>query len=86
MTTGEKRPASTDIPEVGKPARDTARQHVGVVVAIEGSCVQLRSLTSGKQWTADLEIVRKLSAREELSARLAVANAATGWSERCRLR
>jgi hypothetical protein len=61
-------------PEVGRVARDTRRQRVGLVLAVEGGSVRLRALANGRVWEAELPHVRPVSAREELSMRVAAAN------------
>jgi hypothetical protein len=60
--------------EAGRVARDTRTQRVGVVLAVEGERVRLRALATGRVWEAPLPDVRGVSAREELSMRLAAAN------------
>ncbi|MEV0926716.1 hypothetical protein AB0I99_16600 [Streptomyces spongiicola] len=52
---------------------DIATGNAGVVMGHEGpDRVQLRPLSGGREW--DAFKVRRLSAREELSARLAIQN------------
>lgn len=60
--------------EAGRVARDTRTQRVGVVLAVDGGRVRLRALATGRVWEAPLPDVRTVSAREELSMRLAAAN------------
>ena len=50
----------------------------GLVLAVEGERVRLRALATGRVWDAPLPAVRQVSAREELSMRLAAANARAG--------
>jgi hypothetical protein len=57
--------------------RDTRRNCDGVVMAAVGTYVQLRPLDGGVERDVKPEDIRPLTAREELSARLAVRNAAT---------
>jgi hypothetical protein len=60
---------------VGRVARDTRLQSLGLVLAMNGDRVKLRSLATGRVWETQLVHVRPVSAREELSLRLAAANA-----------
>ncbi|UFD97988.1 hypothetical protein PQC18_gp50 [Streptomyces phage Pablito] len=62
-------------PGIGELAKDTGRDTVGVVMGHVGSYVQLRPINGGREWDAKPDRVRSLTAREELSARLAVRNA-----------
>lgn len=55
-------------------ARDTRLQRVGLVMAIDGESVRLRALANGRVWETELPYVRRVSAREELSMRVAAAN------------
>ena len=64
-----------DRPRVGEVVRDTARDRVGVVMDKGAGRLFLRPLSGGREWEAGAEQVSPLSAREELSARLAAANA-----------
>ena len=62
-------------PEVGRVARDTRLQRIGLVLAVEGGEVRLRALATGRVWQAHIGAVRRVSPREELTMRLAAANA-----------
>ncbi|WP_329136104.1 hypothetical protein OG552_23720 [Streptomyces sp. NBC_01476] len=64
-------------PQVGRVARDTQLQRIGLVLSVEGELVRLRALTNGRVWEAPLPSVRGVSNREELSLRLAAVNART---------
>jgi hypothetical protein len=68
-------------PGVGRVARDTSLQRVGCVLAVDGESVRLRALVTGLVWEARLSVVRQVSAREELSMRLAAANTVTSNRE-----
>ncbi|MFJ9746564.1 hypothetical protein [Streptomyces chartreusis] len=58
---------------VGTLAKDLANGKVGVVMGHEGpDRVQLRPVSGGREW--DAFQVRRLTAREALSARLAIQN------------
>ncbi|MFD8216224.1 hypothetical protein ACFV2U_21360 [Streptomyces sp. NPDC059697] len=62
-----------ELPE-GTLVKDTARNKDGVVMGHVGPAYQLRPLNGGREWDADPGVVRRLTAREEMSARLAVQN------------
>jgi len=63
----------------GVPFEDLVQEgSVGLVLAVEGERVRLRALATGRVWDAPLPAVRQVSAREELSMRLAAANARAG--------
>ncbi|NLU70818.1 hypothetical protein HCC30_26685 [Streptomyces sp. HNM0574] len=47
---------------------------VGVVMGSEGPYLQLRPLNGGREWDARPEKIERLTAREEISALLAVQN------------
>jgi hypothetical protein len=66
---------------VGEMAIDVARGRVGVVMDREGPYVQLRPLGGGREWDARPEDVRPATAAEQLSAKVAEANAnaVRGW-------
>lgn len=73
---GENRASGAQLPlHVGRVARDTIRQRTGLVVDVTSDRVRLRSLVNGGVWDAEVNSVRQVSAREELSMRLAAANA-----------
>jgi hypothetical protein len=59
-------------PGIGELAKDSARGRIGVVMGEIGGRVQIRPIRGGKEWDAMPDNVVALSAREELSARLAV--------------
>lgn len=61
-------------PGIGELGRDTASGRVGVVMGQIGGRVQMRPVQGGIEWDAIPDSVVVLSAREELSARLAVKN------------
>ncbi|MBT2387905.1 hypothetical protein J7E87_00340 [Streptomyces sp. ISL-1] len=61
-------------PGVGELAKDTASGRVGVVMGEIGGRVQMRPMQGGIEWDAMPDKVVALSAREELSERLAVKN------------
>ncbi|MGW4974992.1 hypothetical protein [Streptomyces mirabilis] len=61
-------------PGIGELAKDSARGRIGVVMGEIGGRVQMRPIRGGKEWDAMPDNVVALSAREELSARLAVKN------------
>jgi hypothetical protein len=62
-------------PEVGRVVRDVRDRRAGLVLAVEGRSVRLRSLANGRVWETHVRNVEPVSAREELSLRLAAANA-----------
>ncbi|MFD4548468.1 hypothetical protein [Streptomyces sp. NPDC058466] len=61
-------------PVIGELAKDSARGRIGVVMGEIGGRVQIRPIRGGREWDAMPDNVVALSAREELSARLAVKN------------
>ncbi|WP_031508080.1 hypothetical protein [Streptomyces megasporus] len=61
--------------EVGSMARDVRDGRVGDVMDVHPGRVWLRPLGGGREWDARPEEVRPLTPREQLSARLAAANA-----------
>ncbi|MEU1035817.1 hypothetical protein ABZ402_45530 [Streptomyces mirabilis] len=61
-------------PGIGELAKDSARGRIGVVMGEIGGRVQIRPIRGGEEWDAMPDNVVALSAREELSARLAVKN------------
>ncbi|MFD8766461.1 hypothetical protein ACFV03_47340 [Streptomyces mirabilis] len=61
-------------PGIGELAKDSVRVRIGVVMGEIGGRVQIRPIRGGKEWDAMPDNVVALSAREELSARLAVKN------------
>ncbi|MEU9363170.1 hypothetical protein AB0D78_16195 [Streptomyces avermitilis] len=61
-------------PGIGELAKDSTSGRIGVVVGEIGGRVQIRPIRGGREWDATPDTVVALSAREELSARLAVKN------------
>ncbi|MBT2676291.1 hypothetical protein J7E95_37005 [Streptomyces sp. ISL-14] len=61
-------------PDTGELAKDTARNRIGVVMGKLGGRVQIRPIGGGTEWDAMPDNVEPPSAREELSARLAIKN------------
>jgi len=61
-------------PSIGELAKDSVRGRIGVVMGEIGGRVQMRPLRGGIEWDVMPDQVVALSAREELSARLAVKN------------
>ncbi|ELS54450.1 hypothetical protein J7F01_39160 [Streptomyces sp. ISL-22] len=61
-------------PDIGELAKDTARNRIGVVMGKVGGRVQIKPIGGGVEWDAMPENVKPPSAREELSARLAIRN------------
>ncbi|WP_240659811.1 hypothetical protein [Streptomyces sp. WAC 01529] len=59
-------------PGIGELAKDNAKGRVGVVMGKVGGRVQIRPIGGGTEWDAMPDNVAMLSAREELSTRLAV--------------
>ena len=62
-------------PRQGDFAMDRSVGRVGIVQIVTRRYVQLRPLDHGASWDASPTAVRRLTAREQLSARVAVANA-----------
>ncbi|WEH16616.1 hypothetical protein [Streptomyces sp. VNUA24] len=61
-------------PGIGELAKDRANGRIGVVMGQIGGRVQIRPVCGGREWDAMPGNVVALSAREELSARLAMKN------------
>ncbi|WP_406200966.1 hypothetical protein OG331_27545 [Streptomyces sp. NBC_01017] len=61
-------------PGIGELAKDSARARIGVVMGEVGGRVQIRPIGGGAEWDALPHNVEPPSAREELSARLAIKN------------
>ncbi|MFJ2924982.1 hypothetical protein ACIPIU_08155 [Streptomyces massasporeus] len=60
-------------PGLGELAKDTAKGRIGIVMGELGGRVQIRPI-GGREWDAMPDMVVQPSAREELSARLAIRN------------
>lgn len=69
--------AGSDVPEVGRLAYDLSAKKVGVLMGEWAGRYMLRPLEGGREW--DAVNVRPVTAREELSARLAVKNSGDRW-------
>lgn len=61
-------------PGIGELAKDTAKGRIGIVMGELGGRVQIRPIGGGREWDAMPDMVVQPSAREELSARLAIRN------------
>ncbi|MGW0708100.1 hypothetical protein ACWD4G_19460 [Streptomyces sp. NPDC002643] len=61
-------------PDIGELAKDTATNRIGVVMGEVGGRVRIRPIGGGAEWDAIPDDVKPPSAREELSARLAIKN------------
>ncbi|MET9391946.1 hypothetical protein ABZY20_16285 [Streptomyces sp. NPDC006624] len=61
-------------PGIGELAKDTAKGRIGIVMGELGGRVQIRPIGGGREWDAMPDKVVRPSAREELSARLAIRN------------
>ncbi len=61
-------------PGIGELAKDTASGRIGVVMDEVGARVQIRPVGGGVEWDALPNNLVAPSAREELSARLAIKN------------
>ncbi|MEU6085132.1 hypothetical protein [Streptomyces sp. NPDC047108] len=70
-------------PAVGDLAKDISTGRVGVVMGGLGGHVQLRPVGGGVEWDVRPDRIGPLTAREELSARLAIRNRDTerGWGK-----
>jgi hypothetical protein len=62
-------------PGIGETVRDTGSDRIGVVMDHQGSYVQLRPLSGGREWDADPSRIEPISQSELLSTRVAEANA-----------
>lgn len=71
--------AGSDVPEVGQLAYDLSAKKVGVLMGEWAGRYMLRPLEGGREW--DAVSVRRATAREELSARLAVKNSGNRWGK-----
>jgi hypothetical protein len=61
-------------PGIGELAKDSAKDRIGIVMGEVGGRVQIRPIGGGMEWDALPKNVTAPSAREELSARLAIKN------------
>ncbi|MFF8649824.1 hypothetical protein ACF06D_16565 [Streptomyces griseoluteus] len=61
-------------PGIGELAKDNAKGRIGIVMGEIGGRVQIRPIGGGAEWDAMPDNVVAPSAREELSARLAIKN------------
>lgn len=61
-------------PGIGGLAKDRATGRIGVVMGEVGGCVEMRPVRGGREWDVMRNDVESLSAREELSVRLAARN------------
>ncbi|WJV51356.1 hypothetical protein [Streptomyces flavofungini] len=61
-------------PGIGELAKDTASGRIGVVMGEVGARVQIRPVGGGVEWDALPNNVVAPTAREDLSARLAIKN------------
>ncbi|MEU9737543.1 hypothetical protein [Streptomyces sp. NPDC048002] len=61
-------------PGIGGLAKDRATGRIGVVMGEVGGRVQMRPVRGGREWDVMRNDVESLSAREELSVRLAARN------------
>ncbi|MFD3562451.1 hypothetical protein ACFWVU_22645 [Streptomyces sp. NPDC058686] len=61
-------------PGIGELAKDTASGRIGIVMGEVGARVQIRPISGGVEWDALPDNVMAPTAREELSARLAIKN------------
>lgn len=61
-------------PGIGELAKDTASGRIGVVMGEVGARVQIRPIGGGVEWDAKPDNVVASTAREELTARLAIKN------------
>ncbi|WP_328538127.1 hypothetical protein [Streptomyces sp. NBC_00344] len=62
-------------PMKGAYVMDTLRGEVGEVVGQSGHDLRLRLPAGGREWDCPADAVRKVTAREHLAARTALANA-----------
>ncbi|MGV9337148.1 hypothetical protein [Streptomyces sp. NPDC003688] len=61
-------------PGIGELAKDSATGRIGIVMGAVGGRVQMRPVGGGIEWDAMPDNVMAPTAREELSARLAIKN------------
>lgn len=62
-------------PQVGELAWDAGARKLGALMARSSGTVWLRPIGGGREWTAREQDVRPATTAEELSARVAEANA-----------
>ncbi|MTE19737.1 hypothetical protein F0L17_11495 [Streptomyces sp. TRM43335] len=72
---GERAERREPAPTVGAVARDLRDGRVGEVMDVLPGRIWLRPLGGGREWDAEPRQVESLTPREQLSARLAAANA-----------
>jgi hypothetical protein len=68
-------------PQMGALVKDVGEPNRVGVVCNEGPYLQLRPVGGGKEWDAEPGRVRLLTAREELSVRLAERNEGSRWGK-----
>jgi hypothetical protein len=61
-------------PGIDELAKDSASGRIGIVMGEVGGRVQIRPIRGGTEWDAMPDNVKAPTAREELSARLAIKN------------
>jgi hypothetical protein len=84
-TDGAQQPGQPEQgPKLGDLMWDKKRQRTGVFMGEQLGRVYLRDPAGGAEWEVRPADVRPVTAREELSARLAVRNAATRWGVRAK--
>lgn len=68
-------------PDIGQIVQDTKRNRTGLVMGHEGPYVQLRPVGGGREWDADPQKLRPLTAAEALKARKAARPRWCNWHE-----
>lgn len=68
------RPESRELPAVGTPLMDTARDVVGEFQGVVGGRFHLRPVGGGREWAVSPEYIRTPTTGERLSAGVAAAN------------
>ncbi|MET8678856.1 hypothetical protein ABZW18_15085 [Streptomyces sp. NPDC004647] len=82
MSSARETAATNERPQLGALVKDVGEgNRVGVVMGYQGPYVQLRPVGGGKEWDAEPDRVRPLTAREELSVRLAERNEGSRWGK-----
>lgn len=81
MTAEHRVPAVGEGPQQGDYAFDGGQEpgRMGMVRLVTSRYVQMRSLNGTEEWDAAPRKVRRLSAREELSARKSMAEYTARW-------